>query len=1418
MYNVKSEITIKLVFFLLVLILCSFIIQAKIVHEKAAPSSSSISLFNYNGIKGHNVIKVGDEANLTVLIEKVYNSTLWSVRIYDETGDYKKIKLKIDKDIFSNLPVDVKKIKIKDKNDNEVDGWQIYLDPFLDKYVKLGDDSIYIIAESDFIDNAVTVNMRNEGNYSHSEINKSHAPYDSLVAYWNFDVNNVSDSITHDWSDSDNDGTVSGATWNSSGGFNEFGAYDFDGADDKIDINNHPSLNNLNNSYTVCAWVYPKATYAITRGIFSKSGSTYQIQFLFGTELFQTELWDGTTYKNLVGTANSVPINTWSHGCIRYSRSEGNLSIYVNSEHDKTVDVSTVGNIVLPHDADIGRDMNTGRIFNGTIDEMMIFNISLTQQQITDIYNNQSERYKDHGDSNVTAINVSTGQGNVTIQVSNFQNNSGTRIESQLCYNTTGYNMRCRDWQNISSLINATFEVPVTSVYWQPNFRCYSDAYKFYSCILQGELILIGGEDIYPSINFSGATPADGATINTDATINVTSSDDEGENSVTLDWNRSQYLWLRLEYFNSTFTNDSSSYGNDGTIVGADCTVDGYYGEGCSFDGENDYVENNYKLIESFPMTFTGWMKPKEVDDGAIVSVVDKDSGSRSYGIYVDSSNVIKLRCRNTAVDDITGNVTASLNTWYHVVGVWNSDVDRELYVNGVLVGSDTSNCTYYDPVDRYSIGRFGDDSPSDYFNGTIDDVQIHSRALSQTEISALYNANLQQYNHEFDNLADGYYPYTAYAQDLSGQVNSTSRTVEQKLSCSLVSITPNNITINSTGNLDVLVNCSSSKGINTSRFILTSTVETPGVSPNYWSIRPPSNNLAQIAGNFTDHILRAYNRNKSGWYEMLFTDVFSYSVYTGDDEFTEITKGEDWGLFNLSWNVESLAFKQMIYIDEHDMLFEEKKDYSMYKDNTLLVKMWDLKEILDIQNYTMRLFINLNYTDSPNKNLDMYYCNSSYNLLSGVSPDDDVINCVFLEAFDEALIDSRFDYSIYNSSYIVETEGVFNGKIGGVGVTNTFYLYFKSQANQPTGTYILRYANGTSQTNVSLKDTQVAWTSTDNGVTFTQAEFTPDIWIGSRSDNDTFDIGFSVMNNGGINLTNLTFYSDKIEDADFPISRPDIHAFQNFLNTNISDRSGEDVFLNESYSQYMTIHVNIAMDPDAVGAVNHSLYLTNTDGSINFTINNSFDTADDSDIHVFFNTSLVSDGLYRMNITAVANDNPNDMESTLTFENFTIDNTHPSITLSTIPLNGSITNQNWIYANISVDDAAILNYSIFLYNSTGLISAADNVLFTNFTSLNDNMTYYINATVYDVAGNMNRSDTNKIILDGCYPVAGNWFLSCSRNCAWNSPLNISSGLTLNGTGSVLVNSVISFISTSQSIIINAGCSLVMNSGGQITG
>lgn len=169
-----------------------------------------------------------------------------------------------------------------------------------------------------------------------------------------------------------------------------------------------------------------------------------------------------------------------------------------------------------------------------------------------------------------------------------------------------------------------------------------------------------------------------------------------------------------------------------------------------TFDGSNDRVNQTISTNLSNSFTVSAWVYPTKSSGGlfSVQCIVSSEVASYSnywfclgpfdnsglkmhFGLYDGAFNPL-------AVD--TSNIT--LNRWIHVVGVRNVTSDTvNLYVNGVLVNSVTDTTTSVPTYSDFNIG--GQLSVGRFFGGRIDDVRLYSRALSSTEISALYRLGL---------------------------------------------------------------------------------------------------------------------------------------------------------------------------------------------------------------------------------------------------------------------------------------------------------------------------------------------------------------------------------------------------------------------------------------------------------------------------------------------------------------------------------------------------------------------------------------------------------------------------------------------------------------------------------------------------
>lgn len=180
-------------------------------------------------------------------------------------------------------------------------------------------------------------------------------------------------------------------------------------------------------------------------------------------------------------------------------------------------------------------------------------------------------------------------------------------------------------------------------------------------------------------------------------------------------------------------TSDASGNGRNGTLVNGPLWTSGRSGNALTFDGLNDKVTLPSSVdISRLPFTFEAWIRPTNRDDyHAIFSKRAVNSASQMrFGVTLHiGDGRLFLTSQQTFI--LFWHVPP-LNTWEHIAIVATSS-GTQLYVNGIAWerGPVFNLGTRADaPV---AIGNTPDDD--DPFAGTIDDVRLYDRALTQSEI-----------------------------------------------------------------------------------------------------------------------------------------------------------------------------------------------------------------------------------------------------------------------------------------------------------------------------------------------------------------------------------------------------------------------------------------------------------------------------------------------------------------------------------------------------------------------------------------------------------------------------------------------------------------------------------------------------------
>ncbi len=199
---------------------------------------------------------------------------------------------------------------------------------------------------------------------------------------------------------------------------------------------------------------------------------------------------------------------------------------------------------------------------------------------------------------------------------------------------------------------------------------------------------------------------------------------------------------------NDPFTaQDYSGNNNQGVVYGAGWNNSGIVGGAYTFNGINQYINNNTQIINSYPFTLTAWIKTDKSVVQTILSLEDKDAPNITYSIFINSSGTAVARAENTGAKDARSTTAVNNGAWHYIAGVFASATSRAVYVDGVIEGTNADSVSYNTAVDSFDIGRTGTSTPGNYFNGTIDEVRIYNVELSLEQIRADYRAGAANYD-----------------------------------------------------------------------------------------------------------------------------------------------------------------------------------------------------------------------------------------------------------------------------------------------------------------------------------------------------------------------------------------------------------------------------------------------------------------------------------------------------------------------------------------------------------------------------------------------------------------------------------------------------------------------------------------------
>ncbi len=192
-----------------------------------------------------------------------------------------------------------------------------------------------------------------------------------------------------------------------------------------------------------------------------------------------------------------------------------------------------------------------------------------------------------------------------------------------------------------------------------------------------------------------------------------------------------------ISYFNfDDNIKDQQGYSGDGMPTGSLTYGAGRIGKAIMFDGNNQSVVFNATPSQApINVSISFWMKGTASPNQYLLGILSYEDNFQKYlSFWVDDQNkfysYLSIQASPIEADFIPEN-------WIHVVGTYDG-LKSNLYINGTLTGTLAEEGGVMTSFKKITLGY--SEASAKYWTGSIDELYIYNRALTQAEVTQLYN------------------------------------------------------------------------------------------------------------------------------------------------------------------------------------------------------------------------------------------------------------------------------------------------------------------------------------------------------------------------------------------------------------------------------------------------------------------------------------------------------------------------------------------------------------------------------------------------------------------------------------------------------------------------------------------------------
>lgn len=759
-----------------------------------------------------------------------------------ETIEQAAAKQRLLPDFGKKLPivpepgVSVVPIEIKDHSGTEIDRDSFFperdtarfcyeADPSVDRYLKFGDHSIVIIAAGTLLTGSsgfnffwnASINVSDPINMKWSWNNVNYTIYDNfnLVARYNFDnVSAIGESATGatDISSYGNNATIANGDVVDGKYGRGLHLTGLAGSYANVPYSQSLSFNN-SNALTACLWARQNSSF-VSGGAFLadqwRTNGNGRIWYLIISAAGKPSFAVGNTTGGYTGQASVtsswvMPTDEWHYLCGQWNGTaallytDGVLTGYGTGAQATLINDSAV-NLTIGSIGDVSADF-----FNGTIDEVRIYNYSLSASQIAESYVYNLNKFDI--DSYIFQVNKNATAGNYSYYVC-ATNSTNSESCTSVAYASLGTEQPSISYQDPTPtdykiLNNATINLTFTlSNITYNTDGLWIDRFIFN---LNGTNYTLAGRDLTLAYNFDNVSAL-------------------GENS-TLVANYGNSTSIQIYPGNGTQSSATNAV-YCGQTAGCPLLTSGISGSAYSLNGKNNSLiinpseygttltSSSWNYVNQSDFTISLWAKigvggcssgtarlvqgefVGNANTGGLLITVGCNATGTTHGVL----GAFGAYAYNLTSDATTASLSASCSniklfpdndTWHMETFVWDWANKRQLvYVDGALACNSSMHTLFvnspntyylpylgfYHPAASAFTGRpitIGSRGTDNYFNGSIDEFKIWKRTLTPEEVKMNYNSiltrnNLTDFTFNFNatNYTEGNYSYYGFVND----------------------------------------------------------------------------------------------------------------------------------------------------------------------------------------------------------------------------------------------------------------------------------------------------------------------------------------------------------------------------------------------------------------------------------------------------------------------------------------------------------------------------------------------------------------------------------------------------------------------------------------------------------------------------